>query len=106
MDDEADHFEKKSSQEKETFHIRAWNVIRLTIPSSLSAVVGMFCALMNLAFIGYLNDPAMMAGVGLGNMTNNLCALSIILGFNSALDTLISQAAGAGNIELSGVYLN
>jgi len=81
-------------------------VIRLTIPSSLSAVIGMFCALMNLAFIGYLNDPAMMAGVGLGNMTNNLCALSIILGFNSALDTLISQAAGAGNIELSGVYLN
>mgnify|MGYP006114476333 CR=1 FL=1 len=88
--EEVDNFEKNTSQEKETFKVRAWNVIRLTIPSSLSAVVGMFCALMNLSFIGYLNDPAMLAGVGLGNMTNNLCALSIILGFNSALDTLIS----------------
>ena len=80
--------------------------MRLTIPSSLACVVGSIQAIMNLSFIGHLNDPAMMSGVGLGNMTNNLCALSIILGFNSALDTLISQAAGAGNIELSGVYLN
>ena len=63
-------------------------------------------AIMNLSFIGHLNDPAKLSGVGLGNMTNNLCALSIIMGFNSALDTLVSQAAGAGNIELSGVYLN
>ena len=61
---------------------------------------------MNLSFIGHLNDPAMLSGVGLGNMTNNLCCLSIVFGFNSALDTLISQSAGAGNIELSGVYLN
>ena len=48
----------------------------------------------------------MLAGVGMGNMTQALCALSFILGFNSALDTLISQAAGAGNIELCGLYLN
>lgn len=29
-----------------------------------------------------------------------------IIGLNSALDTLISQAAGAGNLELCGKYLN
>ena len=61
---------------------------------------------MNLAFIGHLDDAAMLSAVGLGNMTNNIFALSIILGFNCSLDTLISQAAGSGNIELSGVYLN
>jgi Na+-driven multidrug efflux pump len=66
----------------------------------------MLTEIINLIFVGYLNNPAMTSGVGMGNMTQNLCALSFILGFNSALDTLISQAAGAGNVELCGVYLN
>jgi len=42
-----------------------------------------------------LNNKEMLAGVGLGNMTQNLLGLSLILGFNSALDTLISNAAGS-----------
>ena len=49
---------------------------------------------------------AMFAGVGMGNMTQNLCALSWVFGFNSAMDTLISQAVGGKNYELCGVYLN
>ena len=36
----------------------------------------------------------------------NLMGMSLILGCNSALDTLVSQAAGAGNLKLCGVYLN
>ena len=48
----------------------------------------------------------MVAGVGLGNMTQNLLGLSIILGFNSTIDTLVSQAAGAGDKKLCGVILN
>ena len=40
-------------------------------------------------------SPAINAAVGLGNMTQNLIALSIILGFNSTLDTLLSPAYGA-----------
>ena len=48
----------------------------------------------------------MFAGVGMGNMTQNLCALSWVLGFNSAMDTLVSQAVGGNNYELCGVYLN
>lgn len=46
--------------------------------------------LINLSLIGKLNDPAMVAGVGLGNMTINMVGMSVIMGFNSALDTLIS----------------
>ena len=88
--EEADNFQNNISQQNETFRERAWNVIRLTIPSSLSAVVGMFCALMNLAFIGYLNDPAMMAGVGMGNMFMNMIGLTPAWGLHSALETLVS----------------
>jgi len=42
----------------------------------------------------------------MGQACMNLMGMSIILGLNSALDTLVSQAAGAGKIELCGVYLN
>ena len=48
----------------------------------------------------------MLAGVGLGNMTQNLCALSIIYGLNMSVETLVSQAAGAGDLRLCGTYLN
>ena len=48
----------------------------------------------------------MVAGVGMGNMTINMIGLSVIIGFNSALDTLISQGAGAGKLELCGVFRN
>jgi MATE family multidrug resistance protein len=71
-----------------------------------SALITSLIGTTNLIFIGHLNQPAILAGVGMGNTLVNLCGLSILLGFNSALDTLISQAAGAGNKELCGVYLN
>ena len=73
-----------------TFMQRAHLIIRLVLPASASCLVTMMTEIMNLSFIGYLDNPAMLAGVGLGNMTQNICALSIIIGFNSALDTLIS----------------
>jgi MATE family multidrug resistance protein len=60
----------------------------------------------NVVFIGYLNDTALLAGVGMGNMIANLAAMSAFYGFSSAMDTLQSQAAGAGNLELCGVYLH
>ena len=38
----------------------------------------------------------MIAGVGLGNTTQNLIALSVVYGLNSTIETLSSQAWGAG----------
>jgi len=46
--------------------------------------------LINLFFIGHYGDEAMIAGVGTGNMINNILCLSIIMGMNGALETLIS----------------
>ena len=64
----------------------------------------MLMELINLSLIGMLKEPAMVAGVGMGNMTINMIGMSVIVGFNSALDTLISQGAGAGKLELCGVF--
>jgi Na+-driven multidrug efflux pump len=62
--------------------------------------------MINIAVVGHLGDPAMIAGIGLGNMTVNLIGLSMKCGFNSALDTLISHAAGRSELRLCGLYLN
>ena len=69
---------------------RSKTILALAVPSALTSIASMLTEIINLIFVGYLNNPAMMAGVGMGNMTQNLCALSFVLGFNSALDTLIS----------------
>ena len=56
----------------------------------MTMCVGMVTELINMSFIGHLGNAAMLAGVGLGNMTQNIVGLSLILGFNSVLDTFIS----------------
>ena len=57
-------------------------------------------------FAGHLNDTAMLAGIGLGNMSFNLFMASNFESFNSAIDVLGPQAYGAGNLRLLGIYLN
>lgn len=56
--------------------------------------------------LGDNDGSAFIAGIGLGNRCIQFMGLTLILGMNAALDTLVSQAAGAGNMELCGVYLN
>jgi MATE family multidrug resistance protein len=53
-----------------------------------------------------LNDPAKLAGVGMGNMIMNLFGLSTVYGMNGAMETLVAHAFGHGNLHLCGVYLN
>ena len=53
-----------------------------------------------------LKDKEMMAGAGMGNMFYGLLGWGIINGFNGALDTLVSQAAGMQEYELCGIYLH
>ena len=66
----------------------------------------------NLVMLGHcthldvMEMEAMIAGAGLGNATQNLLCLSIIYGLNQTVETLVSQAWGAGERELCGVYLN
>ena len=60
------------------------------IPSILKSLIFMLIEAINIIFIGYLNKQILVAAVGLGNMTMNLVCVSIFIGFNNALDTLIS----------------
>ena len=55
-------------------------------------------------FVG--NSPLLISALGIGNAYENIFGVSLILGYNSLLDTLISQAAGQNNYKLCGLYLN
>ena len=62
--------------------------------------------IINARFTGHLGAENKVAGVGIGIIYINLLFLSALWGFNGALNNLVSQAFGAGNLKLCGVYLN
>lgn len=66
------------------------SILKISFPAMISMVFNMLIELINTVFVGHLNDPYKLAGVGIGNMTVNIIAMSIIYGLNSALETFIS----------------
>lgn len=66
------------------------NIINIALPVIIGQFFAIFVELINVGFIGHLNDPAKVAGVGLGNMYVNIFCLSIVFGLNSAITTLVS----------------
>ena len=57
---------------------------------SFASIIFRIQEVINLVFIGKLNNNEMLAGVGMGNMTGSLVAYAMIGGFNLAADTLVS----------------
>jgi len=57
-------------------------------------------------YAGHLKDEVLIAAFGMANMMCNCFFYSPICGVNSAMETLGSQAAGADNKKLVGVYHN
>ena len=65
-------------------------VVQFAIPSSVGSILNIMQQTINLAFIGSLNDPIMLAAVGMGNMLINIMATAPMLGMNSGLETLVA----------------
>ena len=79
--------------------------IKIALPASVCSFFNILSETINLIFIGHLNDPVKLAGIGMGNSILNICGVGPIYGINSALETLVSWANGSGNMSLCGVYL-
>ena len=62
--------------------------------------------MVDLIVLGQLQNPTLLAGVGMGTAIQNVCGISIVIGLNNALETLASQAYGSNDLEICGVYLN
>jgi len=70
-------------------------IIQLAVPLTLTSFLQIFAEQINFLFVGNLDNTEVLAAVGLGHMTINIFAFSIIFGMNSALETLVSQSYGA-----------
>jgi Na+-driven multidrug efflux pump len=101
----AKEFEQEDKEPSTTFG-KTMKYIRLGVPSVLCTIVIFLQESMNLSFAGHMNKPSIMAGIGLGNMTLNLFAITFVDAMNQVIEVLVSQAYGNSNKELCGVYLN
>jgi len=77
----------------------------LWFPMMVSDVTMLLNEFVNTVCLGQVGDSQQLAAVGLGNMMQNCCALTIGMGLTSALDTFVSQASGAGEHSLCTQYL-
>jgi Na+-driven multidrug efflux pump len=64
--------DKALNQDKEPFTKMLWQIARVALPASITMVFSMLMDLVNMIFVGHLNDSAKVAGVGLGNMYVNI----------------------------------
>ena len=72
------------------------------IISRLSFQAGIF----SVAVVSKFQNKAQIAGVGLAFAMMNICSIYFMTGFLVPIDTLSSQAYGAGDMKKCGVLLN
>ncbi|CAI2368149.1 unnamed protein product [Moneuplotes crassus] len=83
-----------------------FTVFKIAIPSSLTLYVEYMCLFLNVLFIGFVDDPILLGGLGLGIFLVTHLMLSWGVGLCGGLDTLVSQAFGRNELKLCGTYLN
>lgn len=85
----------EAPQRRDVFSIFA-QIARQAGPNMIGATSSFFLESVNAMLIGHVGGRHALAAVGLGNMMQNCFGLSIGMGICSAIDTLASQAHGAG----------
>ncbi|CAE7192210.1 DTX33, partial [Symbiodinium natans] len=93
------------SEEKPSRRVLLGEVWTIFLPTMLNNVMTLLNECTNTLCLGHAGNDAELAAVGLGNMMQNCCALSLGIGLTSALDTFVSQAHGAGQHSLCVQYL-
>ena len=79
---------------------------RSLLTTTLSAVLLWAIFAINEAFAITLGDLQIVSGVRLGTAILLCSSFWVIVGLNGALDTLVSQAYGSGDLKQCGTYLN
>ena len=79
---------------------------KLAIPAILTNLMMLMTGVVMVIFAGQLEDTIYISVVGLTFSFEALMVLSLLIGINAAQETLTSQAFGAGNLRLCGIFLN
>ena len=80
--------------------------LKLAVPAICTNVLSLITLITNSVFAGRMDDPVKLAVVGLTGTVCNVMVSSLMIGLTCAQETLTSQAYGANNLYLCGVYLN
>ena len=80
--------------------------LKLAIPATITVVVGWSTSTIQSLYAGTMQDPINLAVMGLSSSLGQLIIDLPLFGINSTQETLTSQAFGAGNLPVCGVYLN
>jgi len=81
------------------------DILAIAAPAALSELCMYLMVFANIFFIAHLDDPVLIAGLGIGNTIMNFISIAPGIGMSCALETLVSQANGAGNKHLCHLYL-
>lgn len=73
-----------------------WEITRIVGPTTIGFVFLNLKYVINSVYAAKLDDASMLAGVGLGYSLTTIMSFAIFDGMNGALETLVSQAFGAG----------
>jgi MATE family multidrug resistance protein len=93
-----------SSASEYTYSAATKSLILNGIPSTLYLVLSLASCLISLHFIGKLDDPYLLDGVGIANTIMTCTTYGIIISLNIGLMSLASQAFGAKDHRLIGLY--
>ena len=80
--------------------------IAIAVPSIFCTIVMFVQHFTCMVLAGHMHKPEMVAAIGMGNTIQNCFFMPVIAGLNSAAETLVSQAVGAKDFRLCGLYLN
>ena len=81
-------------------------VVVMAVPNMLAFMASFAVNLITFACLSAMDEPKLLGAVGLGSLIGNLFGFAIGIGLTSVLDTLVSQAVGARNTDLSIIHLN
>jgi MATE family multidrug resistance protein len=76
------------------------------IPSTCGLLFIFLTETISIIFIGNLNDADLISGIGIGTLYINATGYILGIGLIGGLDTLCSQAYGAKEYKLMGIYTN
>jgi len=80
-------------------------LLKLWLPVMLFFALMVGSQTINTLMVGCRGDAYALAGVGLANMMQNCFCLAMVNSIGSGMDTLVSQAHGAGEFEVTAHYL-
>ena len=82
------------------------NICKISAPPIIGNLISLSVILTSIYFVGNLNDPVVLASVGLGGMMVNVLAFAITQGLNGALEYYVSNSFGMKHYKECGQWLN